>query len=136
MTLSYNTNWWHYQQEAIGADNWDMASIKKSWYNCVTKNTIKEDDAAALYYQEFGTSQEMLQEIINYYGHIGYEVFIKTRSRNGYLAMDCFAVLPYSGQWGKGWIIASQRNKTTVDLTYILIGTRGGSPDGIANYIE
>ena len=133
--MSYNTNWWHYQQEAIGSDNWEEPSIKKSWYGCVTKKTISQDDAAVLYFQEFGTIQEMLQEIVNYYGHIGYEVFVKTRSRNGYLAMDTFAVMPYSGQWGRGWIIASQRDKTTVELTYILIGTKGGMPDVIADNI-
>ena len=134
--MSYNTNWWHYEQQARGSDSWDLPSIKKSWYGCITKNTVKADDAAEVYYIEFGTEQEMLQEIINFYGRIGYEVFVKVRSRNGYLSPDCFAVIPYSGQWGRGWILAGNRDKNTVNITYVLIGTRGGNPDGLADYYE
>ena len=134
--LSYNTNWWHYHQESAGSDNWDIPSNKKEWYACITKKTVEADEMAALYYIEFGTSLEMLEEISTYYCSIGYQMHLRQKGRNGYLPKDCFAVLPYSGQWGKGWIIATHKDSVTVTILYALIENKGGTPDGIADYYE
>ena len=131
MRLSYNSNWWEKEQENRGADNWDDLSKNKPWYRCITKTNVSVDDLAGVYYQEFGTSGDMVQEIWSYYISLGYEVEHKVASHCGYLPQPVYTVMPYNGQWGKGWIIAEHdiSSRSTVTIHYILI-KRGVGSDG------
>ena len=121
--LSYNSNWWKSEQEIRGADNWEDLSKNKPWYRSITKNNLAVDDQAGIYYQEFGTSADMVQQIWEYYISLGYEVEHKIASHCGYLPQPSFSVMPYNGQWGKGWIVAEHDiiNRSTVAIHYLLI---------------
>ena len=129
--MSYNSNWWKNEQEIRGADNWEDLSKNKPWCRSITKNNLAVDDQSGIYYQEFGTSGDMVQQIWGYYISLGYEVDHKIASHCGYLPQPCFSVMPYNGQWGKGWIVAEHdiSSRSTVTIHYILI-KRGVGSDG------
>ena len=132
--MSYNSKWWLCEQEIRGQRNWDKPAKEMCWYRCITKNKLTEDPLSGLYYDDHGTAQETLEEIIQYYRKLGYDIRIKVSTRTGFLPKDAFGVIPYLGQWGKGWIIATSKEASTVCATYILIS--GGDPDGIADYYQ
>ena len=134
--LSYNTNWWHYEQEANGAANWEIPSKQRCWYGIITKNKLEQDELCGLYYIEHGTAQEMQEAIMGYYLDMGYAIRLRRRCHNGYLPADCFGVLPYLGQWGKGWIVATHDSRSTVSITYIILLPKGGNSNALADYYE
>ena len=129
--LSYNSNWWQKEQEIRGADNWEDLSRNKPWYRSITKNNLAVDDQSGIYYQEFGTSADMIQQIWSFYLALGYEVEHRVSSHCGYLPQPCFSVMPYNGQWGKGWLVACHdiSSRSTVALHYLLI-KKGVGSDG------
>lgn len=129
--LSYNSNWWQKEQEIRGADNWEDLSKNKPWYRSITKNNLAVDDQSGIYYQEFGTSADMIQQIWSFYLALGYEVEHRVSSHCGYLPQSCFSVMPYNGQWGKGWLVACHdiSSRSTVSLHYLLI-KKGVGSDG------
>lgn len=133
--LSYNTKWWFEDQENNGEANWIKLSKNKPWYKCITKRKVLQDPYAAVYYQDHGTPEEMLQCITGYYQELNYRVVTKRSMRTGYLIYDCFAVLPYIGQWGRGWILAIPRAGSTVTAIYILVDPliEGGNRNAIAD---
>lgn len=123
---NYNNNFWLQEQEKKGAVNWFDLSKTKKWYKVTTKSKLADDFFSGLYYNEHGTAAEMLEFITDYYEALGYRVENwKKSKRCGYLISDCFGVVPYSGQWGSGWIVITHLDATTVCWNYIII--KGGS---------
>lgn len=133
--LSYNSRIWLKEQESSGAANWEAFSKVKPWYPCITKNKVQEDDLSRWFYIEHGTSTDVLNTIMTYYLSLGYDIDLKMSGRAGYIPRDSFAVMPYSGQWGRGWIIATSKTNSLVTVTYVLL-RKGGSGNGIANYYQ
>ena len=130
--MSYNSKIWLQEQESSGAANFEEFSKTKSWYLCCTKNKVLEDDLSRWYYIENCTSVDVMNTIMTEYISLGYDIVIKMSSRAGYIPRDAFAVMPYSGQWGKGWIVATNKTSSQVAVTYLLI-YKGGSGNGIAD---
>lgn len=128
--LNYNNQYWLEEQEKKGAVNWFDLSKTKKWYKATTKLNLAKDFFSGLYYNEYGSAPEMLEYITQHYESKGYSVDNRKKSRRcGYLTSDCFGVVPYSGQWGSGWIIATHLTASTVCWNYIII--KGGNPHGI-----
>lgn len=121
--MSYNSDYWQVSQ-AGRESNFKTVAKEKKWYICTTKNTLAWDRDAGLYYEENGSSRDMLSAITAFYLALGYELFYRMRSRAGYLQKGTFGVMPYLGQWGRGWIIASHKpgSGSSVTWTYILLG--------------
>lgn len=118
----YNNSWWRDEQLPRKDENWEAPSKGKPWYGCMTKNKIAQDPLSGFYYIEHGTGKDMILYVSNYYKYHGYSVELRQTTRTGYMQPDSFAVLPYLGQWGKGWIIAEGTPaKSYVDVTYILL---------------
>ena len=128
--MLYNSKWWFNEQEPRGGKNWLEMSKKKPWYNCLTKKTVYSDPLGGVYYDDNGGAQGVFEDICRYYVRQGYEIYIKVATRTGYLTPDTFAIVPYLGQWGRGWLIATHKAGSSVTATYIIIS--GGDPDGIA----
>ena len=127
--LSYNCNCWRLEQEVKGSVNWMDLSKTKKWYKVTTKNHLADDFFSGLYYNEHGTAAEMLEYITEYYESLGYQVENwKKSKRCGYLIPACYGVVPYSGQWGSGWIVITHLTATTVCWNYIII--KGGRRNG------
>lgn len=126
--LSYNHDYWKLEQEIKAPQNWQQFAKEKPWYHCITQKTIAADPLAGLYYEENGSSREMVTGIVGFYMALGYEPEIRCRSRAGYLPVECYGVMPYLGQWGKGWIVSTQKTTSSVNMTYILIP--GGAAHG------
>lgn len=133
--MSYNSKVWLQEQESSGAANWDELSTVKPWYPCITKNKVQEDDLSRWFYIEHGTSADVLNTMMTQYISLGYDIDLKMSARAGYIAKDAFAVMPYSGQWGRGWIIATGKTNSQVTATYVLL-RKGGSGNGIANHYK
>lgn len=127
--LQYNSRWWMNEQEPKGHINWIDMSKNRPWYKCLTQKTVFADPLGGVYYTDNGGAQGVFEDMFRYYVQRGYEVCIKVSTRTGYLRADTFAIVPYLGQWGRGWIIATHKEGSTVTATYILIN--GGDPDGI-----
>ncbi len=125
--MSYNYDYWKLEQET-NDQNWQQFGKEKPWYRCVTKNTIAEDPLAGLYYEENGSSWDMVIGIVGFYISLGYVTKIRCRSRAGYLSKECYGVMPYIGQWGRGWVISTAKTISTINMTYILIS--GGAAHG------
>lgn len=96
---------------------------------------MQEDDLSRWYYIENGTSADVMNTIMTEYISLGYDIALKMASRAGYIPRDAFAVMPYSGQWGKGWIIATNKTSSQVTVTYMIL-RKGGSGNGIADYYQ
>lgn len=133
--MSYNSKIWLKEQESSGAANWEELSKSKPWYPCITKNNVQKDDLSRWFYIEHGTSADVFNTIMSYYLSLGYDIDLKMSGRAGYISRDSFAVMPYSGQWGRGWIIATSKTNSLVTATYVLL-RKGGSGNGIANYYQ
>lgn len=133
--LSYNSKIWLQEQESSGAANWEELSKVKPWYPCVTKNKVQEDNLSRWFYIEHGTSADVLNTMMTDYISLGYDIRLKMSVRAGYIPKDAFAVMPYSGQWGRGWIIATNNSSSQVTATYVIL-CKGGSGNGIADYYQ
>lgn len=126
---NYNNEYWLHEQESKGVINWFDLSKSKKWYKAATKTNLADDFFSGLYYNDFGTAPELLQYITDYYQGLGYQVNNRKKAKRcGYLTSDCFGVVPYSGQWGAGWIVMTHLDNTTVCWNYIIV--KGGSQYG------
>ena len=121
MFRNYNFRWWLQEQLSKGEENWQLPTKEKKWYKCITKNTVSWDKLSGIYYNENGGSDSVRHSIIDYYEMHNYMVDIRESVRAGYLVKSCFAIMPYLGQWGRGWIMATHKYQSYVTIYYILI---------------
>lgn len=131
MSLSFNGKTWLDDQESRGAENWNTPSKEADWYKCVTRQHLLDDDLSRGYYIEFGTAMELEDQIATHYRDQGYKIKHRKSIRAGFLPSDMFGIAPYSGQWGRGWILFTHRTASTVYAQYLLL--TGGDPDVIAD---
>lgn len=119
--IEYNCRWWRDEQLIRKDENWNSPSKGRPWYVCMTKNKFAADPLSGTYYTDHGSSSDMILYISNYYKAHGFDIELRYTTRTGYLAADTFAVVPYMGQWGKGWIVAQGKQQSIVDVTYVLV---------------
>lgn len=129
--MSYNYDWWKSEQESRGIKNWQRMSKGAEWYTCLTKHKAAQDPLSGVYYYEYGEPEELVNLMVHYYVNMGYDVYTRECSRAGFLQSDTFVIVPYLGQWGRGWIIAKHKSASSVHIWYVL--PAGGDPDGIAD---
>lgn len=119
MSENYNLDWWRLDQEAHC--KFHHLTKSQSWYRCTTRQQLAKDRETGLYYNEYGSSDLMKECIIAHYESLGYHVRIRTATRAGFLSAGVYAVMPYMGQWGRGWIIATGLTTSSVRYCYMLI---------------
>lgn len=119
MNEVYNLEWWRMEQEA----NCKFHHLTKTrpWYKCTTRQQLAKDPETGLYYNDHGNSDMMKEYIISHYQSLGYNFRIRSATRAGFLSSAMYAVMPYMGQWGRGWIIATGLSASSVNYCYILI---------------
>lgn len=119
MRENYNLDWWRLDQEP----KCRFMHLTKSnpWYRCTTRQKLAQDPETGLYYDEYGDSRAMKDCIIHHYECLGYTIRIRTATRTGFLPAGAYGVMPYMGQWGRGWIIATGLSASSVNYTYLLV---------------
>ena len=118
--MSYNSDYWNVEQSSR-PKNWETVSKEKKWYLCTTKNTLSWDRSAGLYYEENGSSRDMISGITAHYLALGYDLIYRQRIRAGYLQKGTFGVMPYLGQWGRGWIVATNKTDSSSSVIWFYV---------------
>ena len=96
-----------------------QTSRRKTWYECTTENTIKADPEA-LYIKNFETSN--LSGVLRCLHECRYS---HSSIHNGYINQKDLALLPYTGRFGKGWIMVQHLSSFKVQYYYYLLQKEG-----------
>ena len=91
-----------------------VSSREKPWYECTTKESIKQDPDARYYTNGRNDISAILVEIMGLkYRH--------TSTHNGYLPRNDSALLPYHGKFGTGYIYVTYHSPFRVLYKYFIM---------------
>ena len=88
-------------------------TVKAPWFKNCTPQNIKMDVVATYY-----DSMEYYEVVRHYLIKMSNCPYFKSATHNGYLPKGAFAILPYNGRYGEGWIIATPHSHDKVNFDY------------------
>lgn len=83
------------------------------WFKNCTPQNIRAADKTAYY-----DSMEYYDVVRHYIINMSNCPYYKSATHNGYLPKGAFAILPYYGRYGEGWIIATPHSHDKVNFDY------------------
>ena len=83
------------------------------WFKNCTPQNIRAADQTAYY-----DSMEYYDVVRHYIINMSNCPYFKSATHNGYLPKGAFAILPYFGRYGEGWIIATPHSHDKVNFDY------------------
>ena len=88
-------------------------TVSAPWFKNCTPHTIKGAEQTAYY-----DSMEYYDVVRHYIINMSDCPYFKSATHNGYLPKGTFAILPYNGRYGEGWIIATPHSHDKVNFDY------------------
>lgn len=88
-------------------------TVSAPWFKNCTPSNIRLDAVAAYY-----DSMEYYDVVRHYLIKMSNCPYYKSATHNGYLPKGAFAILPYYGRFGEGWIIATPHSHDKVNFDY------------------
>lgn len=99
----------------------------KDWYNCCTADRIKRDPEA-LYIRNFQAAD--LSGVLRCLQSCRYS---HESTHNGYINAKDFALLPYIGRFGRGWIMVTHLTSYKVKFRYYILSKKEVNEHGKTN---
>lgn len=94
---------------------------KKPWESAITEKTVYASGGFISPITKLETDVGIIES--RYPHH-------RESSRSGYLRQDVYALIPYSGRFGEGYIIATPRTASSVRCVYYLDHGKRGADNG------